>query len=225
MRHTRCHLQAPAQRCARALHPVFSVSRAPRACAPLVRAGATSTTGYVLPASPLTAAQLEQLCAWSKSKGANVDKLAIGRPGAGAAGVLEAARDCGAGDALLSVPEAAWLTPLAAAAQTPSAVTQAVSGLEPWVQLALLLIHAQQQLVLKDSAGGAGSARDPYVRAWQPYLEGIAASLTSSHSSQEQGQSDAVAGAPWLSCPLLWPEPQQRLLAGTQLADTLAGYR
>lgn len=63
-----------------------------------------------------------------------------------------AAKDVGAGEALLTVPEAAWVSPQAAC-QHPR-IGKLIAGLEPWLQLALLLLAER---------GNPGSSLAPYI--------------------------------------------------------------
>ena len=52
--------------------------------------------------------------------------------------MLTAAKDLGAGEAVISVPDGSWISQQTVA-QSP--IGKAVAGLEPWLQLALYLVH------------------------------------------------------------------------------------
>ena len=100
--------------------------------------------------------------------------------------ILVAARDTGAGEAVLSVPDSQWLSPQAV---SKSVLGPHVAGMEPWVQLALLLVH--ERFVSASPA-------------WGPYV----ASLPLKPST-----------------PLFWTEEQSSMLQGTQMMESLQGYR
>jgi hypothetical protein len=95
------------------------------------------------PATPAgtTAAAIDQLRSWAGTRGVQqIDNIAVstaiedGRP------ILIAAKDIGAGQTVLSVPDSTWLSTEAVKRSNPQ-IAQAVGNLEPWVQSALVLIH------------------------------------------------------------------------------------
>ncbi|GBF89663.1 rubisco large subunit N-methyltransferase [Raphidocelis subcapitata] len=91
---------------------------------------------------------LQGLLDWAASAKVATDKLAAAPSLATGAPLLVAARDIAAGEAVLTVPDAHWITP-AAVAKSP--IGPSVSGLEPWLQLALLLVSER-------AAGAAAGA-------------------------------------------------------------------
>lgn len=137
---------------------------------------------------------LQQLLDWGGANGASVDKVSLvadvlaSAPGTR---ILVAAKDVGAGEQLLAVPDSAWLTP--AAASQHATIGRHVSGLAPWLQLALLLL----------AEAAAGSSK------LQPYLAAAAPGSGSAH----------------LNSPLFWSEEELQLLAGTQLLESVRGYK
>lgn len=141
-------------------------------------------------AAVTTADSLAGLLAWAEANKIATDKLTTSVSVATDAPLLVAARDVPAGEALLTVPEASWL---GAAAAGSSLIGAKVAGLEPWLQLALLLMHARAA-----GAGGGGS--------------GIPAAYL-------------AALPPALDSPLFWSDGDVDLLAGTQLLQSLYGYR
>jgi hypothetical protein len=99
------------------------------------------------PCRAVTAADtLAGLLAWADANKIPTDKLTTSTSIATGAPLLVAARDIPAGDAVLAVPDSAWIS-AAAAARSP--IGPKVAGLDPWLQLALLLLHARA------AAGGA----------------------------------------------------------------------
>ncbi len=119
------------------------------------RAWATRATQQQ--AAPATQVQLEKLIAWAKSKGTSVDKVAAA-PDLQLDGgsVLVAAKDLGTGEAVLSVADNLWLNASTAVRSSP--IGAAVQQLEPWVQIALYLVHTSAQ-------PGAGD--------WAPYVASL----------------------------------------------------
>lgn len=83
---------------------------------------------------------LQQELAYATAKSVAVDKISLQTSLLTNSPVLAAARDLPAGDAVLSVPDAAWLSVEVVKA---SAIGPFVAELEPWVQLALFLIHVR----------------------------------------------------------------------------------
>jgi [ribulose-bisphosphate carboxylase]-lysine N-methyltransferase len=90
-------------------------------------------------AAAAAAAPAEGLARWAAERGVDLAKSAVALSPDG--GALLAARAAAAGEALLVVPEGTWLTPTAAARAAPLGAL--LDGLEPWVAVALLLIHAR----------------------------------------------------------------------------------
>ena len=91
---------------------------------------------------------------WLARQGVSLDKQ-NSRPVPSQEGlVLATQRSVPSGQRLVSVPEAAWITP---ATVQGSRIGPAVEGLEPWVRLALFLLHERSQ---------PGSQ-------WGPYLDSL----------------------------------------------------
>jgi len=113
-----------------------------------VAAAATPAGAPAAAAAPsASAAALAAAAAYAAKRGVALDRVAFESSFASGQRILVAAKDIGPGEAILSVPEAAWAAPGPLAARSPLAA--ALAGLEPWLQLALLLLHAR--------AGGAGA--------------------------------------------------------------------
>jgi [ribulose-bisphosphate carboxylase]-lysine N-methyltransferase len=134
---------------------------------------------------------LQQLLNWAGSNKAAVDKVAIADDIATDQRVFVAAKDIAAGDQVLAVPDSAWVTPSTA---QQSSIGKYIQGLEPWLQLALLLMVERAQ-------PGGGSKLGPY----------LAAAADSSSSV--------------LRSPLFWSEDELQLLQGTQLLESVRGYK
>ncbi|KAI8474940.1 MAG: rubisco large subunit N-methyltransferase [Monoraphidium minutum] len=135
----RAHLfQAPGRGRPSVREACGSRGRGTRCCAAVQAAGA-----------------LQALIDWAESNKIATDKLAVSESLSSGAPLLVAARDIPAGDAVLAVPDALWLSP-AAAARAP--IGPKVAGLEPWLQLALLLLHERR-------GGGGGAVPAAYLAA------------------------------------------------------------
>jgi len=137
-------------------------------------------------ATAVATAGLEQLQAWAKSKGVDTSKVQISTDLASGQAILVAAKDLGAGEAVLSVSDANWLS---VEAVKRSKIGKAVEGLEPWVQIALLLVH--ERFVAPSQEWGA------YASALPATPRG----------------------------PLFWNEQQLAMVKGTQLMESLQGYK
>lgn len=137
-------------------------------------------------ATTATKSSVEQVAAWAKAKGIAMDKVQVSDDLATGQPLLIAAKDIGAGEAVVTVPEGNWLS---SEAVKKSAIGPAVAGLEPWLQIALLLVHER---FVKPS------------QEWGPYVSALPATPPS---------------------PLFWTAEQQAMLKGTQLMDSLMGYR
>ncbi|KAJ9510391.1 hypothetical protein QJQ45_015861 [Haematococcus lacustris] len=85
-----------------------------------------------------TPSQLETVRATLGAKGASVDKVAVSAGLLTGSAILVAAKDIGSGEAVLSISDSAWL---GLDAIKRSSIGAAVQGLEPWLQIALLLIQ------------------------------------------------------------------------------------
>ncbi len=86
-------------------------------------------------AAPTTA---DALLAWGQQQNlVATDKVTTALSITSSVPLLVAARDLGAGEALVTVPESQWLTPEVV---RRSRLGQLVEGLEPWLQLALYLL-------------------------------------------------------------------------------------
>ena len=89
--------------------------------------------------------------AWAQNNSVDTSKVTTAFNISTDTPILVAARDMPAGEAVLSVPEAAWISP---AVVQRSRMGKLVEGMEPWLQLTLY--------VLAESAA-PGSAAAPYV--------------------------------------------------------------
>jgi len=78
-----------------------------------------------------------QLLSWAKSKNIALDKISLVEDVAGNRPTVVAAKDLSTGEAILTVPQNTWVTPEAA---QKSAAGQLIASLEPWLQVALLLL-------------------------------------------------------------------------------------
>eukprot|EP00879_Flechtneria_rotunda_P027161 GHRR01029036.1.p1 GENE.GHRR01029036.1~~GHRR01029036.1.p1 ORF type:complete len:413 (+),score=108.05 GHRR01029036.1:175-1413(+) len=126
-----------------------------------------------------------QLISWASSNKVSVEKLQVANDLATDTAVLVAAREMSSGDAILSVPDTAWVTP--GLAQS-SAIGKHIAQLEPWLQLALLLLVEK---------ANPGSKLQQYI-----------SSLPSQPNS-----------------PLFWSDDELQLLQGTQLLESILGYK
>ncbi|PRW51051.1 fructose-bisphosphate aldolase-lysine N- chloroplastic [Chlorella sorokiniana] len=102
------------------------------------------------PVHAAATAQTEGLAAWLAAAGLDAAKQAV----AAGAGGLVCARPVKAGEQLFVVPAAAWITAETAA---QSDIGQHLQGLEPWLAVALFLLH--------ERAKGAASRWAPYLAA------------------------------------------------------------
>lgn len=134
---------------------------------------------------------LQQLLNWASSNKVAVDKVAIADDLVTDAPVLVAAKDFAQGEQILSVPENVWVTPQSA---QQSSIGRYLTGLEPWLQLALLLLAEQAK------PGGSSKL--------QPYLAAAAAG----------------SGSPHFNSPLFWSDEELQMLQGTQLLESVRGY-
>eukprot|EP00882_Tetradesmus_deserticola_P024104 GHRQ01026330.1.p1 GENE.GHRQ01026330.1~~GHRQ01026330.1.p1 ORF type:complete len:451 (+),score=161.10 GHRQ01026330.1:119-1471(+) len=132
-----------------------------------------------------TADPLQVVLGWAGSNKIATDKLAVANDLATDVPVFVAAKDLPAGDAILQVPDSAWIT---ADTAQKSAIGKYVGSLEPWLQLALLLLAEK---------GQPGSS-------WSQYIS----SLPSQPNS-----------------PLFWSDEELQLLEGTQLLESVLGYK
>lgn len=112
-------------------------------------------------ASVQTAGSLDQLLAWASSNSIDASKLATSVNIATDQPMWVASKDLSAGDTVVAVPEAAWLTP--DAVQRAARVGGAVAGLEPWLQLALYL--------LAEKASPSGGPLQGYLASLPAQLE------------------------------------------------------
>jgi hypothetical protein len=146
-----------------------------------------------LQSSSSSSSSLQGLLDWAAANKVAVDKVAVASDVASDAQVLVAATDVAAGEQLLALPDSAWLMP--ASAQQQAGIGSLVAGLEPWLQLALLL--------LSERAKPAGSS------SLAPYLAAAAPGSGSAH----------------LDSPLFWGEDELALLRGSQLLESVRGYK
>ncbi|KAF5833208.1 Rubisco large subunit N-methyltransferase [Dunaliella salina] len=149
-------LHAPSQRSVSSCNRRFQ-RRAFRAHA--TAGAAAAPTDAALRVSPQQLSILQQHLGSQKSS--QVDKVAVDSNLDTGSAILVAAKDVGAGEALLALPDSQWLTPQAA---SKSAIGPYVQDLEPWVQVALLLIH--ERFVSSSPA-------------WAPYVSSLPATPTS----------------------------------------------
>lgn len=171
------HLRHPAYRALRSSCGGGAATRCAARFNSIVRAAIATAPGQA--ASAPSEAQLQQLYAWSKNKGAALDKVAL------QGGRLVASKDIAAGEAVLTVPEAAWLNPKAA---QQSSIGGLIGEMEPWLQLVLFIM----------------SQRTAPASEWAPYLS-------------------CLPSPP--ATPLFWSAQQQALLQGSQLLESLEGYK
>lgn len=85
-------------------------------------------------------ASCQQLQAWLAKRSVSTDKVGISANVADDKPMLTASKDMSAGEAVLTVPESSWIS-----TQTVqrSAIGKCVADQEPWLQLALWLLHAK----------------------------------------------------------------------------------
>jgi [ribulose-bisphosphate carboxylase]-lysine N-methyltransferase len=136
-------------------------------------------------------AGLQQLLNWAASNKAVVDKVTIADDIATDQPVYVAAKDVAAGEQVFAVPESAWLTTSSA---QQSSIGKYITGLEPWLQLALLLLAERSQ-------PGGSSKLGPYLAA------------------------AADSSSTLMRSPLFWSEDELQLLQGTQLLESVRGYK
>lgn len=134
---------------------------------------------------------LQQLLNWAGSNKAVVDKVSIADDIATDPRVYVAAKDIAAGDQVFAVPDSAWLTPASA---QQSSIGKYIQGLEPWLQLALLLLAERAQ-------PGGSSKLGPYLAA------------------------AADSSSTVMRSPLFWSEEELEMLQGTQLLESVRGYK
>jgi hypothetical protein len=151
-----------------------------RAATHICRASAVQSSPY-----------LQQLINWAGSNKAVVDKVSTADDIATDQRVLVAAKDIAAGEQVLAVPDSAWITPATA---QQSSIGKYIQGLEPWLQLALLLLSERAQ-------PGGSSRMGPYLAA------------------------AADSSSMVMRSPLFWSEEELLLLQGTQLLESVRGYK
>lgn len=103
---------------------------------------------------------LQGLLSWAESNKIATDKVTTSISLATDAPLLVAARDIPAGEAILVVPDAHWVSTTTA---SKSPISQKIAGLEPWLQLALLLLH--------ERATRAGAAPAQFVASLPATLD------------------------------------------------------
>ncbi|KAI7846455.1 hypothetical protein COHA_000066 [Chlorella ohadii] len=131
----------PARRCPQAK---------PRTAAPQPAGRRPSRAQRLQPVHAAATAQAEGLSAWLAAAGVDAAKQAVAPAAAG----LVCTRPVKAGEQLFAVPAAAWIT---AETATQSDIGQHLQGLEPWLAVALFLLH--------ERAKGAASRWAPYLAA------------------------------------------------------------
>ncbi|KAL4444028.1 hypothetical protein ABPG75_011765 [Micractinium tetrahymenae] len=100
-----------------------------------------------------TVQQAQEVTAWLAGAGVDVAKQAVAPSGSG----LVTSRPVNKGEQLFAIPESAWITPQTAA---QSEIGQYLAGLEPWLAIALFLLHERAK-------GGASR--------WAAYLAALPA--------------------------------------------------
>jgi hypothetical protein len=128
---------------------------------------------------------LEQVLSWAEAQKIATDRISVSEDIATSRSVLVAGKDVPAGESFVTVPESAWITPEVA---QQSSIGQYLKGLEPWLQLTLLLLAEK---------GNPGSKIAAYV-----------------NSMPSQPNS-----------PLFWSDEQLQMLQGTQLLESVQGYK
>lgn len=129
--------------------------------------------------------QLAHVINWAVDNKVPTDKIDIAQDLATDSGLIVAAKDLPAGDAVLAVQDSAWVS--SATAQQTS-IGAYIASLEPWLQLALTLLTER---------ANPGSKLRSYI---------------SSLPSQ-------------LDSPLFWTDEELQLLQGTQLLESVLGYK
>jgi [ribulose-bisphosphate carboxylase]-lysine N-methyltransferase len=99
-------------------------------------------------------AAVSDVLSWARTQGVTADKVQVSTDLATDRAVLVADKDAGAGEALVTVPEAAWVS---TDAVRKSAIGAAVEGLEPWLQISLHLVEQR--------FGAAAAAASPYIKS------------------------------------------------------------
>mmetsp|Transcript_33269 Transcript_33269/g.85010 ORF Transcript_33269/g.85010 Transcript_33269/m.85010 type:complete len:388 (-) Transcript_33269:728-1891(-) len=132
---------ALASRCSVAFPARTYVSTGTRARVPPdglkhIRRSRTSMSTMAM-APPGTSAGVEGLMSWMEKNGCIEDSGAIQLAVSNGGPCIQAARAIKAGETILAVPQAAWITTDAVASST---IGPYVEGLEPWMQLVLFLL-------------------------------------------------------------------------------------
>lgn len=103
-----------------------------------------------------TVQQVNEVYNWCKSKSASVEKVTVSSSLDDGKGILIAAKDIAPGEAVFTVPDSVWLS---ADAIKKTNIGKAVENLEPWLQIALLLIAS------KSNSTAAGD--------WSTYIKSL----------------------------------------------------
>jgi [ribulose-bisphosphate carboxylase]/[fructose-bisphosphate aldolase]-lysine N-methyltransferase len=106
-------------------------------------------------ASASSISQQQPLIDWLRSRGADAGKQAAA---VGPSGRLVCSRPAAKGETLFSVPESAWIT--ADVARAAPGIGPYIAGLEPWLAIALFLLH--------ERARGAASPWAAYLASLPP---------------------------------------------------------
>ncbi|KAK9868112.1 hypothetical protein WJX84_011104 [Apatococcus fuscideae] len=135
--------------------------------------------------------QSQQLCSWAQSLSWSPQPSSPSPDDSSASPALWLQRDARRGEGLITVPCSLWIT---LGTVRRSQIGPHVDGLEPWLQLALFLLHER---AMQEAGKAAGAPFTGYIMSLpqEPLL------------------------------PLVWREEELGWLDGTQLLDTLAGYR
>jgi hypothetical protein len=145
---------------------------------------------------------LQQLLSWASQSKIALDKVATAADVSTGQAILVAARDVAAGEQVLAVPDSAWVTPATA---QQSSIGKHVAGLEPWLQLALLLLAERAK------PGGSGP--------------GQLQALLSTAAAAAAAGGGGGGGSNVMRSPLFWSEAELQLLQGTQLLESARGYK
>ncbi|KAF6258995.1 hypothetical protein COO60DRAFT_1060362 [Scenedesmus sp. NREL 46B-D3] len=170
-----------------------------------------------------TADPLQVVLGWAGNSKIATDKLAIANDVATDVPVFVAAKDLPAGDAILQVPDSAWVT---ADTAQKAAIGKYVGSLEPWLQLTLLLLAEKGQPGSSLSQYISGLPSQPssplfwsdedlqllegtqlleFVLGYNSSLSSTSSWMRSSshptaHSSQQTASATAASPGQWPAC-------------------------
>lgn len=165
------------------MHRAFTSLQTRRSC--ISSAANPRRTSHRCRAVQATDSQIAQIVAWATDNKVQTDKVTVAQDLATDTTLVVAATDLPAGDAVLAVQDSAWIS---TAAAQQSNIGRYIAALEPWLQLALLL--------LAERANSSSRLR--------PYISSL------------PSQPDS---------PLFWTDEEVQLLQGTQLLESVLGYK